>query len=45
MPFAIKWMDLQTIILSEVRERQISLISLYMKFKSTDELVYKTEAD
>ena len=45
MPFAIKWMDLQTIILSEVRERQILLISLYMKFKSTDELVYKTGAD
>ena len=45
MPFTITWMEHQIIILSEVRERQISLISLYMKFKSTGVLIYKTETN
>ena len=38
MPFSATWMDLEIIILSEVRERQISYDITY-----TNELIYKTE--
>ena len=46
MPFAATWMDLETVILSEVRqtERYISYDIAYMwnlKKKSTNELIYK----
>ena len=47
MPFAETWMDLEVIILSEVRERQISYDIIYMwnlKY-DTNELIYKTERD
>ena len=49
MPFAVMWMDLDMIILSEVsqtRERQISYDITYMWAlkKGTDEL-YKTEIE
>ena len=48
MPFAAKWMDLEIIILSEVRERQISYDITYMwnlKKDGTNELIYKTEIE
>ena len=51
MPFAVTWMNLEIIILSEVsqsgRERQIPYGITYMwnlKY-GTNELVYKTETD
>ena len=50
MPFAATWMDLEIIILSEVkseRERQISYDITYMwnlKY-GTNEPIYKTETD
>ena len=47
MPFGATWMDLETIILREVRERQISYDITYMcnlKY-DTNELIYKTETD
>ena len=49
MPFAATWMDLEIIILSEVRERQISydithVWNLILK-NDTNELIYKTETD
>ena len=48
MPFAATWMDLETVILSEVRERQISYDITYMwnlKKDGTNELIYKTEIE
>ena len=33
MPFSATWMDLEIVILSEVRERQISCYHLYMESK------------
>ena len=47
MPFAATWMDLEIIILSEVRERQISHDTTYMwnQKYDTNKLIYKTETD
>ena len=48
MPFAETQMDLEIIILSEVRERKTNIwYRLYvgMKKKDTNELIYKTEPD
>ena len=50
MPFAATWMDLEIIILSEVKsdtERQISHDITYMwnLKKGTNELIYKTEVE
>ena len=48
MPFVATWMDLEIIILSAVRERQISYAITYMwnlKKNDTNELIYKTEID
>ena len=50
MPFAATWMDLEIVILSEVksdRERQIPYDITYMWTlkKGTSELIYKTEAE
>ena len=46
MPFAATWMNLEIIILSEVRKRQISYDIAYMwnlkKKNDTNELIYKT---
>ena len=49
MPFAATWMDLEMIILSEVRQRQISydithMWNLIFK-KDTNQLIYKAETD
>ena len=50
MPFAAAWMDLEIIILNEVRQiekdkhHMISLIRGNLK-KSTNELIYKTEIE
>ena len=47
MPFASTWMQLEILILSEVRERQISYDITYMcnlKY-DTNEPIYKTETD
>ena len=49
MLFAVTWMDLEIIILSEVRQRQISydithMWNLILK-NDTNELIYKTETD
>ena len=33
MPFAATWMKLETVILSEVRQRQTSYITLYVEPK------------
>ena len=45
LPFAATWMDLEMIILSEVRQRQISYIT-YMWNPNTDtnELIHKTDS-
>ena len=45
MPFAVTWMDLEIVILSEVRERQISQDIAYMwNLKNgTNELIHKTD--
>ena len=48
MSFAATWMDLEMVILSEVRERQISYDITYMwnlKKDGTNELIYKTEIE
>ena len=47
MPFAATWMYLEIIILSALRERQISYHITYMwNLKNdTDELIYKTETN
>ena len=47
MPPVAKWMDLQIIILSQVRKRQISYdITYRWNLKNdTNELIYKTETD
>ena len=47
MPFAATWMDLEIVILSEVRQRQIPYDITYMwnlKY-DTNELTYETETD
>ena len=47
MPFAATWMDIEIIILCEVRERQILYDITYMwnlKY-DTNELIYKMETD
>ena len=47
MPFAATWLDLEMIVLSEVRQTEISIIwyHLFMESKKTsiNELIYKTE--
>ena len=46
MPYAAAWIDLEIIILHEVRERQISYITYMQNLKKdTNELIYKTETD
>ena len=44
MPFAATWMDLEIVILSEVRNRQTSYDTVYVESKkgATNELIYKT---
>ena len=47
MPFAATWMDLEIIILSKARERQIPYDTTYMwtlKY-DTDEPIYESETD
>ena len=46
MPFASMWTDLETIILSEIRGKQIYEITYKWNLKNyANELIYKTEAD
>ena len=47
LPFAATWMDLEIIILSEVRETQILHDITYMWHlkNNTNEFIYKTEID
>ena len=47
LPFAARWMDLEIIILSEVRQRQISYDITYMwnQKNDTNELIDKTETN
>ena len=49
LPFAATWMDLEIIILSEVRQRKMNIIRyhLYVESKKNDinEFIYKTEID
>ena len=47
MSFAVTWMELETIILSEVSERQTSWYHLYVEYfkKDTNELIFRTETD
>ena len=44
MPFAATWMDQEIIILSEVKERQMTNIYMW-NLKYANRLVYETEAD
>ena len=47
MPFAATWMDLETIILSEVNQKEIPYDITYMwnlKY-DTNEFIYQTETD
>ena len=47
-PFVATWMDLNIIILSEDRERQVSYDIAYtrnLKKNDTNELIYKTETE
>ena len=41
LPFAGTWMGLETIILSEVSQRQISYVTYVLNLKNTNELIYK----
>ena len=49
MPFAVTWMDLEIIILSEVslteKDKYHDIAYMSKKKKDTNELIYKTEAD
>ena len=49
MPFAEAWMNLEIIILSEIRQRKTNIIwyHLYVEFhkNNTKELIYKTETN
>ena len=47
MPFAATWMDLETIILSEVSQKEIPYDITYMWNLKYDinELIYETETD
>ena len=46
IPFAATWVDLEIIILSEVRERQIdAIVCVWNLKKDINELIYKTETD
>ena len=49
MPFAATWMGLEMIILSEVSQRQIYVIShvwnLIVSKRGTNELTYRTEME
>ena len=47
MPLAVTWVDLEIIILSEVRQRQMSYDITYEQNlkKNTNELIHKTETD
>ena len=47
VPSASMWVDLEIIILSEVKERQISysIICMWSLKNDTNELIYKTETD
>ena len=47
MPFEATWMDLETVILSEVRQRKTNMVSLIYGIlkNNTNELIYKTEMD
>ena len=50
MPFAVTWMVLEIIILSEVRQKEKNKLSYNIIYmwdlkKDTNELIYKTEID
>ena len=48
MPFAATWMELEIIILSEVRQRKTNIwyhLHVESKKNDTNEFIYKTETD
>ena len=48
MPFAVTWVDLESVTLCEVREGEISYDVPYvlnLRRNDTNELIYKTETD
>ena len=45
MPFAATQMDLEIIMLSEVRQKKINITYMWNLKNDTNELIYKTETD
>ena len=50
MPFTATWMDLEIVIMSEVRHRKTNIVSYQLhvqskKRRGTNELTYKTEVE
>ena len=43
MPFAVTWLDLDIVILSEIKDKYMILLILSIQKNDTNKLTYKTE--